>query len=63
MLSDDKSDINDEKTKKKIINNFLKVKNPDSNLLREIIKKITIDKNKKVRIYFNFNINGELNND
>ena len=41
-----------------MINDFLKLENPTKNILSEIISKITIDKNKKVRIYFNFDING-----
>lgn len=59
MLSSDKENLKDEKTKKKIINNFLKVKNPSKLQLKELINKITIDKDKNVKIYFNFNINGD----
>lgn len=61
MLSNNKDNLTNKKTKDRIINNFLKVKNPDKPLLRDLIHKITIDKDKKVKIYFNFNINGDVN--
>ena len=39
---------------------FLKMKNPNKQIIKDTINKITIDKNKKVKIYFNFNLNGEV---
>ena len=44
---------------KKMITSFLKVKNPTMQMFRDLISKITIDKDKKVKIYFKFNLNGE----
>ena len=58
MLNNSKTNITDEKTKMKMINNFLKVKNPNKQMMKELIKKITIDKNKKVKIYLTFSVNG-----
>lgn len=60
MLDNSKSNLTDEKTKLKMINNFLKVKNPDKQMIRELINKITIDKDKNVKIYFKFNVNGDV---
>jgi hypothetical protein len=38
----------------------VKVKNPNKQMLKDLIKKITIDEDKRVRIYFNFNLNEEV---
>ena len=60
MLSNSKDNLLTEKTKNKLIKDFLKVRNPTKQMLALLINKITIDENKNVRIYFNFNINGEM---
>ena len=59
MLYKTKDNIADIKAVKKMITNFLKVKNPTKQMFRDLISKITIDKDKKVKIYFKFNLNGE----
>ena len=59
MLYKTKDSIADVKAVKKMINNFLKVKNPTKQMFKDLISKITIDKDKKVKIYFKFNLNGE----
>jgi len=46
----------DIKTITKMINNFLSVKNFSKQMFRNLIEKITIDKDKKIKIYFNFNL-------
>ncbi len=51
----------DEKTKKKLINDFLKVKEPTRQMINTLIDRIEICEDKTVKIYFNFNINGEEN--
>lgn len=48
--------INKEQYKLRIISNFLNVIDLDKQLLCDLINKITIDKNKKIRIYFKFYI-------
>lgn len=60
MLGNSKVNLMDEKTKLKIIKDFLKMKNPDKQIMKELISKITINENKEVRIYFKFNINGDV---
>ena len=47
------------KVVKKMITSFLKVKNPTKQMFKDLISKITIDKDKKVKIYFKFNLIGE----
>ncbi len=44
--------------KQMLIDKFIHLEKPDKELISELIKKIEIDKNKNVKIYFNFNING-----
>ena len=60
MLGKSKDNLMDDNNKKKIINDFLKMKNPNKQILQALISKITIDETKKVKIYFKFNINGEV---
>lgn len=60
MLSNLRDNLLTEKTINKMIKDFLKVRNPTKQMLELLINKITIDENKNVRIYFNFNINGEM---
>ena len=47
--------LEDTEKRDKIIDDFLKMKKPNKQILRKLINKITIDENKKVKIYFNFN--------
>ena len=42
-----------------IIKEFLVLKNPSKQTLMELIKKIEIMKNKQIKVYLNFNLNGE----
>ncbi len=58
MLTNNKAKNEDDNRKQKVIDKFLKLENPDKQLISELIKRIEIDKNKNVKIYFNFNING-----
>lgn len=58
MLNSSKDNLVDDKTKKKIINDFLTLKHPNKQMLQDLINKITIDKDKNVRIYYNFNLEG-----
>ena len=60
MLSNSKDSLLEEKTKNQMIKDFLKIRNPTKQMLELLVNKITIDKNKNVRIYFNFNISGEM---
>ncbi len=62
LISESKNVFTDEKTKQKYINDFLKMKNPDKELLKTIINKIEVYEDKSIKIFFNFNIN-EANNE
>lgn len=42
-----------------IIKEFLVLKNPSKQILMELIKKIEIMENKQIKVYLNFNLNGE----
>lgn len=57
MLEVSKNNITSEKAKMKMISDFLKAKNLNKQILNDLIKKITIDEDKRVRIYFNFSLN------
>ena len=59
MISNTKTNLTDEKLKKKLINNFLKAKVFSKQMMKDMINKITIDEKKNVEIYFKFNINGD----
>lgn len=61
MIMSKKTKKEDTKNKKELIENFLKVENPDKELMSELIKKIEIDENKHVKVYFNFNIKDNVN--
>ena len=39
----------------KTVNEFLKLDKPDKSLLLKLVNKITVNKKKEVKIYFNFN--------
>ena len=56
MIENSKPSVMDETKRKKVINNFLQMKNPTKQMMQDLINKITIDKNKNVKIYYNFNI-------
>ncbi len=56
-VSESKNLLTDEKTKRKYINEFLKAKNPNKELLKTFINRIEIYKDKSVKIFFNFNLN------
>lgn len=58
MILNNKAQKNDDDYKKTIIDKFMNLKNPDKELMSELIKRIEIDEKKNVKIYFNFNING-----
>lgn len=58
MLINNKAKNKDDSRKQKVIDSFLKLENPDKQLISELIKRIEIDENKNVKIYFNFNISG-----
>ncbi len=55
-----KAMVNDEKATMKIINDFLKMKNPTKEILKELISKIEIHEDKTVKIFFNFRLNEEV---
>ena len=41
----------------KKINEFLKAKSPNKEMIKTLVNKIEISEDKKVKIFFNFNIN------
>ncbi len=49
-----------DETRRKVINDFLQVKQPSKQLINDLVKKITIDENKNIKIYFNFQVDGEI---
>lgn len=57
MLISNKVKENDSHYKKTLIDRFLNLKEPDKELMGELIKRIEIDEKKNVKIYFNFYIN------
>ena len=56
-LSESKNLYTDEKRKKELINDFLKVKIPDKQVIEKLVNKIEINEDKSIKIFFNFNIN------
>ena len=56
-ISESKNLFNDEKAKMKIINEFLKVKQPNKQMIRTLINKVEISEDKSIKIFFNFNVN------
>ncbi len=58
MIGKGKIKLGSGNEKEKVISDFLKMKNPDKFVLNQLIKRIEIDEQKNVKIYFNFNING-----
>ena len=45
----------------KLINDFLKAKTPNKEIIKILVNRIEINKDKSIKIYFNFNLN-EVNN-
>lgn len=60
MLDESKDTFMNEKTKAEMINEFLKAKKLNKQQVCDLVNKITIDKDKNVKIYFKFNINGDV---
>ena len=58
LILNNKEKKDDNNYKKTVIEKFMNLKNPDKELMSELIKRIEIDEKKNVKIYFNFNING-----
>ena len=56
MLLNNKNKSEDDSYKKMLIDKFIHLEKPDKELMSELIKRIEIDENKNVKIYFNFNI-------
>ena len=56
LISKSKNIFSNDETRKKYINDFLKMKEPSKKLINTFVNKIEIDKNKKVTIFFNFNL-------
>lgn len=55
-LKANSNEINiDDKEIEKTVNEFLKLDKPDKSLLLKLVNKITVNKKKEVKIYFNFN--------
>lgn len=55
-LSESKNLYTNEKRKKELINDFLKVKNPNKQMIEKLVNKIEIKEDKSIKIFFNFNI-------
>ena len=60
-ISDSKNNLTDEKSRMKLINDFLKAKTPNKEIIKILVNRIEINKDKSIKIYFNFNLN-EVNN-
>ena len=60
MLSNSKDNLLDEKTINQMIKDFLRLKNLTKPMIETLVNKITIDEKKNVRIYFNFNLDGDV---
>lgn len=56
-VSEAKNLYTDDKRKKKLINDFLMVKNPDKQMIQKLVNKIEINEDKSIKIFFNFNVN------
>ena len=54
FLKQKKENIENDNEIEKIINDFLKMENPNKNILYELIDKIELDEYKNIYIYFNF---------
>ncbi len=59
LYYEEKNKLND--WYKKELDDFIKLKKPTKNLMSELIKKIEIDNNKNVKIFFKFNLNNIYN--
>lgn len=61
MISSTKASSDDQARINKIVREFLKLKKPNKVIMEKLLKKIEIDKDKNVFIYFNFNIKENIN--
>ncbi len=61
MLGEAKNMLTDEKIKLKYINDFLQAEVPDKQTINTLVNRIEIGEDKKVNIYFNFNVNEVTN--
>lgn len=57
LVSESKNLLTDEKTKMKKINDFLKAKKPDKQMIKTLVNRIEVNEDKTIKIFFNFNIN------
>lgn len=57
-ISESKNLLTNEKTKQKYIDDFLKVKSFDKEMIKTFVNKIEIKEDKTVSIFFNFSLNG-----
>ena len=53
-ISDSKNNLTDEKSRMKLINDFLKAKTPNKEIIKILVNRIEINKDKSIKIYFNF---------
>ncbi len=58
LVSETKNLFTDDKIKRKYINDFLKVKDYNKEILKIFIDKIEVANDKSIKIFFNFNLNG-----
>lgn len=61
MLGESKDMLTDEKTKRKWIDEFLKSKKPEKEVIRVLVNRIEVAEDKSIKLYFNFNFNEVVN--
>ena len=61
LLGESKNVLTDEKTKIKWINEFLKSKTPEKEVIKILVNRIEVNEDKTIKIYFNFNLNEVAN--
>lgn len=61
LLGESKNALTDEKTKMKWINEFLKSKTPEKEIIKILVNRIEINEDKTIKIYLNFNLNEVTN--
>ena len=61
LLGESKNVLTDEKTKMKWINEFLKSKTPEKEVIKILVNRIEVNEDKTIKIYFNFNLNEVAN--
>ena len=57
LLGESKNVLTDEKTKMKWINEFLKSKTPEKEVLKILVNRIEVYEDKSIKIFLNFNLN------